>query len=250
MSFSDLMSGLLIIFILAAIALIIELTEKTEEYNEILENVVRAEQDRKDLVGIIRKKLTEEGINIRVNDGSTVITIPEQSLRFDQGKAEIPNDAKTQHVVNKIGQILFETLADDPRTKSLDTVFIEGHTDCTPYRGWKFDDNWDLSTRRSNALWRHWSEKLKYEQSGQPDPRTLADLRNGEKSPLFSISGYGETRPLPNTRPNGLCADSRPDLLGQNRRIDLRFAIRAPSQRDFEEQRQAIQSEPNAEKGP
>ena len=38
-SFSDLMSGLLIIFILAAVALIIELTQKSEKWDEVLAQV-------------------------------------------------------------------------------------------------------------------------------------------------------------------------------------------------------------------
>lgn len=250
MSFSDLMSGLLIIFILAAIALIIELTEKTAQYDEVLKQVKEAERNRRSIVEEVRDKLTEQGISIIINDSASVIRIPESSLKFEQGKADIPKDDETQRVVRTTGQILFEALADDPRTQYLDTVFVEGHTDCTPYRGWKFDDNWDLSTKRSNALWRFWSEGLAYTIAGQPDARTLADLVSGSGSPLFSVSGYGETRPLPNTRPDGRCAGDRPELLGQNRRIDLRFTIRAPSQDSLEDPLKNVQSEARMESNP
>lgn len=250
MSFSDLMSGLLIIFILAAVALIIELTEKTAQYDEVLNEVKKAEQARRSIVQEVKEKLTELGISIIINDSATVIRIPESSLKFEQGKAEIPEDDETVRVVRITGQVLFEALADDPRTQYLDTVFVEGHTDCTPYRGWKFDDNWDLSTKRSNALWRFWSEALDYVKAGIPDTRTLADLVSGTGSPLFSVSGYGETRPLPHTRPDGACAGDRPDLLGQNRRIDLRFTIRAPSQAFLEDQLKVVRSEGGLEGNP
>ena len=33
----------------------------------------------------------------------------------------------------------------------------------------------------------------------------MAALENKNGKPLFSVSGYGETRPLPNTRPDGIC---------------------------------------------
>ena len=250
MSFSDLMSGLLIIFILAAIALIIELTEKTAQYDEVLKQVKEAEKARRSIVEEVKNKLTAQGISIIINDSASVIRIPESSLKFEQGKADIPEDDVTQHVVRTTGQVLFQALVDDPRTKYLDTVFVEGHTDCTPYRGWKFDDNWDLSTKRSNALWRFWSEGVAYTKDGLPDTRTLADLTSGSGSPLFSVSGYGETRPLPNTRPNGLCAGDQPELLGQNRRIDLRFTIRAPSQAFLEDELKGIQSAASAEGNP
>ena len=227
-SFSDLMSGLLIIFILASVALIIELTQKSEKWDEVLAQVKAAEDARDGLVSDIVDELEKDGIKVIIN-GIGVVTIPESSLKFSSGSAEIPPDAETQRIVNRIGDVLFERLHADERAQFLDTIFVEGHTDCTNYRGAKFDDNWDLSTTRSNNIWRYWSG-LQFEQI----PYSLAALTNSESDPIFSVSGYGETRPLPNTRPGGACDRSKTDLLQQNRRIDLRFTVRRPSLDEYE----------------
>ena len=227
-SFSDLMSGLLIIFILAAVALIIELTEKSEKWDEVLAQVKAAEDARDELIEEIVEQLELEGIQVIIN-GIGVVTIPESSLKFRSGSADIPDDYPTQRVVNRIGEVLFERLHDDERVQFLDTIFVEGHTDCMPYRGARFDDNWDLATTRSNNIWRYWSNK-----KFQEEPFALPLLANSDGKPLFSVSGYGETRPLPGTRPDGICNGRELFLLSQNRRIDLRFTVKRPSLDEYE----------------
>lgn len=228
-SFSDLMSGLLIIFILAAVALIIELTQKSEKWDEVLAQVKAAEDARDGLIDDIVEALDAEGIRVIIN-GIGVLTIPESSLKFRSGSAEIPQDTTTQRVVTRIGEVLFERLRDDERAEFLDTIFVEGHTDCTTYRGSQFDDNWDLSTTRSNNVWRFWSAMPFSER-----PFSMTLLANKNNKPLFSVSGYGETRPLPNTRPDGICDARQSELLAQNRRIDLRFTVIRPSLDEYEE---------------
>jgi flagellar motor protein MotB len=223
------MSGLLIIFILAAVALIIELTQKSEKWDEVLAQVKAAEDARDGLIDDIVRELEEDGIRVIIN-GVGVVTIPESSLKFRSGSANIPQDPATKTVVNRIGEVLFVRLHDDPRADFLDTIFVEGHTDCTTYRGLKFDDNWDLSTTRSNNIWRYWSTMV-----FEPEPFSMAALENKNGKPLFSVSGYGETRPLPNTRPDGICDGRLKDLLAQNRRIDLRFTVIRPSLDEYED---------------
>jgi len=228
-SFSDLMSGLLIIFILAAVALIIELTQKSEKWDEVLAQVKAAEDARDGLIEGIVRELEKDGIKVVIN-GVGVITVPESSLKFRSGSADIPTDVLTQRVVNRIGEVLFSKLYDDSRADFLDTIFVEGHTDCTTYRGRKFDDNWDLSTTRSNNVWRYWSTMV-----FDLEPFSMAALENKNGKPLFSVSGYGETRPLPSTRPDGICDGRLTDLLAQNRRIDLRFTVIRPSLVEYAE---------------
>ena len=67
------MSGLLIIFILAAVALIIELTQKSEKWDEVLAQVKAAEDARDGLIDEIVNQLAGEGIQVIVN-GVGVIT--------------------------------------------------------------------------------------------------------------------------------------------------------------------------------
>jgi flagellar motor protein MotB len=228
-SFSDLMSGLLIIFILAAVALMIELAQKSEKWDEILAQVKAAEDARDGLIAEIVGELEREGIQVIIN-GIGVVTLPESSLKFKSGSAEIPPDDGTQFVVDTIGAVLFRRLANDERSNYLDTVFIEGHTDCANYRGSKFDDNWDLATSRSNNIWRYWST-LEFDQA----PFSMQGLRNSEDKPMFSVSGYGDTRPLPGTRQENVCDRANIFALQQNRRIDLRFTVKRPSLSEYED---------------
>ena len=53
-SFSDLMSALLVVFILAAVALIIELTQMKNKFDEDIDNLRNAEQARRDILHDIR----------------------------------------------------------------------------------------------------------------------------------------------------------------------------------------------------
>ena len=56
-SFSDLMSALLVIFILAAVALIIELTEMQKKIEQDIDQLKNAEHARRDILHEIRDEL-------------------------------------------------------------------------------------------------------------------------------------------------------------------------------------------------
>ena len=172
--------------------MIIELTEKSE-VDAVLAQV-KAEDARDGLITEIVEQLESEGIRVIIN-GIGVVTIPESSLKFRSGSADIPSDEATQQIVNRIGEVLFERLYDDERVQFLDTIFVEGHTDCMPYRGGRFDDNWDLATTRSNNIWRYWSQAV------LGGAFSLSLLTNSDGKPLFSVSGYGG---------HGLCPEQDP----------------------------------------
>jgi len=55
-SFSDLMSALLVIFILAVVALIIELTQTQEKIDQDIEQLKNAERARRDILYEIREE--------------------------------------------------------------------------------------------------------------------------------------------------------------------------------------------------
>ena len=71
MSFSDLMSGLLVIFILAAVALIIELTQKSEKIDASIEELQKAEQARKDILTDIQDDLDKQNIHVEIVENHT-----------------------------------------------------------------------------------------------------------------------------------------------------------------------------------
>src|SRR5699024_1515044 len=105
--------------------------------------------------------------------------------------------------------------------KFIDTVFVEGHTDERPYDGLEGTGNWGLSTFRAISLWRLWDQDL-------PADAQLETLERADGTPLFSVSGYGPTRPITDTQET---AAQR----AQNRRIDIRFTVTGPTAEDLTE---------------
>lgn len=78
--------------------------------------------------------------------------------------------------------------------------------------------NWGLSTFRAISLWELWEQRI-------PAQEKLSTLTNGEGKPLFSVSGYGDTRPASGKKST---ADNPED-----RRIDIRITIVRPSSDDL-----------------
>ena len=219
MSFSDLMSGLLIIFILAAVALIIELTQKTQEIDNSIDELKKAEEARRNIIVDIREQLAKQNIRVEIADNDTVIRIPESTLSFKSGQDSLPSDETVQVAVAAIGLALHKAIITADRFKYLDTVFVEGHTDSEGiwYRG---KGNWGLSADRAISIWKVWKEEL----SLLP---ALGDMRNAYGQQLFSVSGYAATRRVD-------LLEETDEQKSRNRRIDIRFTVKKPSISDLE----------------
>jgi len=218
-SFSDIMAGLLVIFILAVLTLILELTQTRTQINETIDEILRAELVRQNILDEVKEELEKENIYVEISENHTVIRIPEQTLHFDSNKSRIPDDVKIQDKVLQIGKILQVAIVKKQRWKHLDTIFVEGHTDILPTN--LVGGNWRLSTDRAISVWRFWEQNLS-------EDRRLSMLKNhGGEEKLFSVSGYGETRPVQ--------IEQTTDLQRQkNRRIDIRFTIKRPAREEFE----------------
>jgi len=215
-SFSDLMSGLLVIFILTAVALIIELTEKS---NKIDEQLASAELARRNILNEIKSELEKHNIEVLVNKNETILRIPERTLSFATNSDEIPRAA--QQSVKIIGRTIHRALnvPFDSKNKKilryeyLDTVFIEGHTDSRKSKRKK--GNWGLSTYRAISLWEFWQKHIDV-------TPTFGEMVNSNGIKLFSVSGYAATRKIEEIENTSLQRRA-------NRRIDIRFTIRHPS---------------------
>ncbi len=213
-SFSDLMSGLLVIFLLAVVALIIELTQKTQDIEDGIDELRKAEQARQDILNEVKSELHKVGIIVEIADNDTVIRIPEETLNFQSGKDEIPKTKGMREAVDKIGEVLHSAILRKERFQYLDTVFVEGHTDSDPiwYRGKR---NWGLSADRAISVWKAWlsNENLvpKYN-----------EMENAFNQKLFSVSGYAATR-------RAQLDETTDDDKRMNRRIDIRFTVKRPS---------------------
>ncbi len=223
-SFSDLMSGLLVVFILAAVALIIEVTESAQK---IESDILAAERARHDILFEIRDRLIKHNIEVLVADNETVLRIPEETLSFDSDSFTLPASESAQLSIRLIGQVLYEAItspfdsrSEDKRLRFelLDTVFIEGHTDSQPST--RVKGNWGLSTYRAISLWEFWEDSL------MVDP-PFSELKNSSDRRLFSVSGYAATR-----RANE--EEITPDDRRENRRIDIRITVKRPRSKEME----------------
>jgi len=241
-SFSDIMAGLLVIFVLAAVALILELTQKSEQWDEAIKEIAKAEQVRKVLIREIEENLNAINIPVKVSDNDTVLRIPEDVLTFEPASFDVPSGKHHQDIALDIGRVLYASISKDDRWEYLDTIFIEGHTDKVPYRNRSIKGNWGLSTFRAISVWDYWNSVM---QKGE----RLEELDNHTGKNLFSVSGYAETRATPCTNedpkiddkevcPSGRLEEN--ESLRKNRRIDIRFTVRRPALEDYQAIKQAL----------
>lgn len=230
-SFSDLMSALLLVFILAVVVLVLQVMETQANLSEqkarydvqqglLLDQVgnLRAAEDvRTEVLQEIKEGLVSQGIQVTVNEDNTVLSIPSSLLGFDSASYEIKPQYSS--VALKIGSVVTGVITKGDRQKYLDTVFVEGHTDSQAYSGLEGTGNWGLSTFRAISIWNLWGSNLAADV--RPNSLKTADGR-----PLFSVSGYADTRPANATQKT----DADRSI---NRRIDIRFTIIRPSNDDL-----------------
>lgn len=213
-SFSDIMAGLLVVFILASLVLILELLETRNLVKQNIESLKDAVEARNDIMVEIQQELKEKNILVELSDNKEVLHIPEDALSFEVNKSRIPPSPKVEETVYEIGKILYERITFENRNeKYLDTIFVEGHTDSKPTN--RKGGNWRLSTDRAISIWRFWLDRL-------PEDMRLEALKNHSSERLFSVSGYSATRRLVEVEEGD--SDYR-----KNRRIDIRITVKAPT---------------------
>lgn len=225
-SFTDLMSALLLIFILAVAILAMNLGQQQKtmasqqsEFSEQVGELRTAEKVRAEMLQEAQTSLKEAGIEVKITHNDTVLSIPTETLGFDTGEFDIRDE--NQNVALTIGRVISDTIRKEDRMKYLDTVFVEGHTDNANFDGLEGTGNWGLSTFRAISLWQLWEGKL-------PSASKLGTLEGEDSQPLFSVSGYSDTRPANATQETD-------ELKAANRRIDLRFTIIRPASEVLEE---------------
>ena len=204
-SISDLMSGLLAIFILVLSYFILDFSQATAQLTQ--NDVKRAE-----LLHFIQHELKKEGIKVSVDDKHGILRISEGVL-FDVGLADIKPQG--QVIIKKLGSILENALESEQFKGRVETVFIEGHTDNIPINNGIFPSNWELSVKRAINTWLTMSN---YNQK-------LQTLLNNKNELIFSVSGYAETRPV---KGNSTAVERQ-----ENRRIDIRFSMSPPTEEDM-----------------
>lgn len=205
-SATDLMIGLLFVFIILVVVLALE--QKSQQ-----ENIFRLEDPR----GSVTKDIGE-GIKIalpgvRIDRESGVISLPEDVL-FDLGSAQLKPQARIAlaGAVRQLSYVLPCYVANQKNSRKctnnvagheIDTIFIEGHTDNVPMKRARYS-NIKLSLDRAEAV-----------DQALVQGTVLEGYRNKGGQPLFSYSAYADKRPLKGLLPSD----------GRNRRVDLRIVL-------------------------
>ena len=242
-SVSDLMSGLVFIFMITLVSFILNFQdasnkiEKTklkmnQEINR-LDSVKNQLDDnevvRTNILETIQKELEKKhDINVNVDITHGVLRLNQNSITFDSGSSEL--DAKNYEKLITVKKTLEGILPcfsinmhdkypqckdiDNTKHAYLEAIFIEGHTDNTNFindkNGYK---NWQLSVNRA----------IKSYMILVDSSPVLSEMKNENNEAVFSVSGYGSERPLPEHR------HKTPTFDAANRRIDLRFIMTPPS---------------------
>ncbi|WP_299313179.1 OmpA family protein, partial [uncultured Halomonas sp.] len=196
-----------------------QLEEQQQEFTEEIQKLRQAEEVRRTILHEAAEELQRRGITVSVSENDTVLSIPNEILGFET--AEFDLGPQYQETATQIGNVLADVIIREDRVEYLDTVFVEGHTDNRPYQGMMGKGNWGLSAFRAISLWQHWLEVL-------PEDRRLDGLINQDGQPIFSVSGYADTRAVTEVQ-------ETEEELRANRRIDIRFTIRRPTVEDYRE---------------
>lgn len=225
-SVSDMMSGLLFVFIITLFAFVInfqdailrlEITNTALEGNKVM---------RKDLLKDIQNQLVNEHILVEVDNENGVMRLSENEIQFQQGEDILDEQylhnlelisAKLASILpcysaNPPQEMIAQGICLDRMVGKIDSIFIEGHTDDKPVNRWtvkRFKNNLELSAFRAIYTYQ---KMIAF----QP---VLNELLNSNGQRIFSFSGYGKERPLPGVDPAN----------GRNRRIDIRFIMTPPS---------------------
>lgn len=138
MSYSDLVTQLLIFFVMLFALSVAAIDDQLKKIKEKVDAYVEANNLQKVVFTDINQK---QGL---------VISLREK-LMFDSGKADIHKEA--ENVISNIVKLL----SDVPNR-----VAIEGHTDNVPISTPEFPSNWELSTSRATNVTRFLLEELKF----------------------------------------------------------------------------------------
>jgi flagellar motor protein MotB len=251
-SISDLMVGILFVFLLMLTVFALHYREAEDEQKVSREKFEMAEQKadrlrklleqaaaevrreiedraaaRNRLLAKLQTALAERSIPVRVDWQAGILHLQE-SVLFQPSEASLGSEQRK--TVDRLADALMHTLpcfttitdrtsCDQSDPAILETVLIEGHTDKRPIVSGRYRDNDQLSTERALAVF---GELLRMEPG-------LEELRNADGTyPLLGVSGFGARRPLPEAQ-----RDTDADY-ALNRRIDLRFILAARSSAELE----------------
>lgn len=240
-SMTDMMVGIIFLFIIMLMFFAMKFSDESidlREQNRLLraqlELLEGARQTRQAMVDEIYTSLKRQGVTVLVDHDNGILRLPE-SILFAVGRAELSSTGRD--AVGKLAHALEDVLpcyttqegkgrpAECPPTAfGLEALLIEGHTDTDGSQ----EMNWRLSMER--AL--HTYQVLVRECPDLARMDSPQRQKQGEGYPLLSVAGYGFNRPV---APNDTTENKN-----LNRRIDIRFIMTPPDQKEIEAARRML----------
>lgn len=225
-SMTDLMVGLVFIFIILLMYFAVQFQDVTEE-------LTGASKTRTEILEQLEETLKKKGVEVIIDPQDGVLRLPD-SILFDSAASALKPEGRK--AVGHLAEALLDVLPcyseGVPRNKAcpasehrIESVYVEGHTDSDRYSGsGALRDNWDLSVVRATNTYRALIEF-------EPPLSDLCAHKGDQCDPILSVSGYGPQRPVPGE------AGTAEDRKKRNRRIDLRLIMKTP---DTGETRRAL----------
>lgn len=204
-SASDLMVGLLFVFII----IVVILSQRVEQ----AENGSKSADPLASAVKTIGQKIQQSGVPVVIDPASGVITLPADTL-FPSGLADLnPSGVDVLHRSKlALDEILpcfiysernhRKNCPPNPNEVEIETIFIEGHTDSIPLQRGIYS-NWHLGLDRARAVY----DVLNF--------GVMQNYKNERALNVVGISSYADKRP------------NKEDPLdaAKNRRVELRFVL-------------------------
>ncbi|GMQ61688.1 OmpA/MotB family protein [Vallitalea maricola] len=214
LSFSDLMAGLLIVFILITVIMVFDLSESTEasdiakkEYENMHEEL-KSTKDRLDNITSINDKIIvllkkELGDTVEINEDTGAISL-KSDLLFDSGKSTLKKAGREFIKINM--PAFFKVLLSDKDIKdNINAIIIHGFTDDAG----NYDSGLKLSQDRARTVFQY----ILYEP-------TFAEYAEDLKE-LVVLSGVSETRLLEKEE-----EESMESWRARNRRVEFQFELK------------------------
>jgi chemotaxis protein MotB len=202
-SASDLMIGLLFVFIIMVVLLSqrVEDAESGKHNPDPLGSAVQA----------IGETIKKAGVNVQIDPASGVIRLPSDTL-FAFGQADLSSEGigaltKARGALNGILPCYIysersrrKNCPPNPNQVEIETIFIEGHTDSAPLQRGNYT-NWHLGLDRARAVYEVLTNG------------SMQDFKNERTLDVLGVSSYADKRPV-----------SKFDS-SSNRRVELRIVL-------------------------
>jgi len=219
-SFTDLLVGLLFIFIIVLVTYALTYRRAEEGFRQRLKGLEERIEMRSNLLRRLERNLRRQHIPATADVDQGVLRFRE-SVLFQRGRAELGPEA--QRALRVLAAELATELPCYGRNfrpaacrngggAILEAVYVEGHTDDVDIHTRQFPSNWELSSARAIVTY-----NFLLHEAG-----VLSRLPNASgRATLLGASAYAETRPV-RSRANH----------DENRRIDFRFLLAPPTSAD------------------